>query len=57
MPGEFKRTSESAAAPDGHPGGGPAKQRPWMVPVQPIEWHELTFEQLMRLTRESDDHG
>jgi len=44
MPGEFKRTSEATAPPGGHPSGGPA-------------WRLLSFEDLMRLTEEPDDHG
>jgi hypothetical protein len=43
-PEGFKRASESAAGPSGHPGGHPA-------------WRLLSFEELMHLTREPDDHG
>jgi hypothetical protein len=58
MPGRFRRTSESARASGGHSSADPAKQRPWMVCVQPVERQELTFEELMRLTRERpEDHG
>ena len=58
MPGEFKRTSESGWRPGGHPSSDPAKQQTWKVCVQPVEWREVTFEQLMWLTRseQPEDH-
>ncbi len=59
MPERFKRTSEATAPPPMHPIGDPAKQQTWKVCVQPVEWREVTFEQLMGLTRSErpEDHG